>query len=221
MKSDNKVKTYFKVRAKDFDEIYDWMTGSQNNLFKKILNRIFRRGMVERFNLALLECEPNKNILDIGCGSGRISIALAEKGANITGIDYSPVMIDLANKYLKKYEQQTNTKLNINYQCCDFMIDSNSEKKFDTTLAIGVFDYLKDPLPFLKKMKAFSKEKIIISFPAKLTFQMPIRTLWLWTKKCPVYFYTKKRIKAIFKDVNIINYDIVDIAAGFFVKAYV
>ena len=35
------------------------------------------------------------NILEIGCGTGRITIPLMENGANITGIDSSQKMIDM------------------------------------------------------------------------------------------------------------------------------
>ena len=65
------------------------------------------------------------------------------------------------------------------------------EEKFDVTLAIGVLDYLKTPLPFMKKMKDVTRGIMITSFPAKYTPQMPIRKIWLATKDCPVYFYTK------------------------------
>lgn len=104
MKENNekKLKEYFEVGAKDFDDIYNWMSGTQDKSFKMVINKLFRKGMVERFKLALNECSPNSTILNVGCGSGRISIALAEKGANITGIDYSSQMIELANNYLKK-----------------------------------------------------------------------------------------------------------------------
>ena len=37
-------------------------------------------------------------ILDMGCGTGSLSMVLAESGHNVTGIDFSPAMIDLARK---------------------------------------------------------------------------------------------------------------------------
>lgn len=40
----------------------------------------------------------NCRILDLGCGQGRHTIALAEKGYNVVGIDYSKKNIDIANE---------------------------------------------------------------------------------------------------------------------------
>lgn len=219
--NENKVKQYFEVGAKDFDDIYNWMPGTQDKSLKRLINKLFRKGMIERFKLALEECEPNKTILDVGCGSGRISIALAELGARITGIDYSLQMIELANEYLKKYEIENNTKLNIKFIYSNFIQNYNSAEKFDVSLALGVTDYIQNPIPLLLKMKDLSKEKLIVSYPAKFTFQMPLRKIWLWTKKCPVYFYTKKRIKAIYNSINLTYYEIIEVAAGYFVKAYI
>jgi len=219
--NEDKVKQYFEVGAKDFDDIYNWMSGTQDKTLKRLINKLFRKGMVERFKLALEECEPNKTILDVGCGSGRITIALAELGAHITGIDYSLQMIELAKEYLKKYEIENNTKLNIKFIYSNFIQNYNSAEKFDVSLALGVTDYIQNPIPLLLKMKDLSKERLIVSYPAKFTIQMPLRKIWLWTKKCPVYFYTKKRIKAIYNSINLTHYEIIEVAAGYFVKAYI
>ncbi|MFX0140568.1 MAG: class I SAM-dependent methyltransferase [Candidatus Hodarchaeota archaeon] len=220
MKSEEKVKKYFENGAENFDRIYDWIYGSDDKSLKLLVNKIFRKGMIARFKQVLEECEPDKNILDIGCGSGRIDLALAKKGANIIGIDYSKQMIELANKYLNKYQNERNITLNVKFLHKNFMKNYRNKELFDITLAIGVFDYIKEPIPFLKKMRNLSKEKIIASYPAKFTFQMPIRTVWLWTKRCPVYFYTKYQIKSMYESINLFNYEIVKIPAGYIVKAY-
>jgi len=50
--------------------------------------------MRERVALTLQECkDSNKTVLDIGCGSGRVALLLADKGMKVTGIDYSSKMI--------------------------------------------------------------------------------------------------------------------------------
>ena len=218
MKNDEAVKKYFEDTVEDFDEIYD----NEGDALKRFINKVFRKAMRERFILTLQECEgDNKTILDIGCGSGRISLPLAENGAKVTGIDYSSRMIELANEYHKKYEATTDTKLNTKFVCCDFMEDFNSNKLFDITLAIGVFDYIKYSVPFLKKMKKLTNEKMIASYPAKFTFQMPIRKVWLYTKNCPVYFYTERKLALIYKSIGITNYEIIKMPAVYLVKAYV
>ena len=100
------------------------------------------------------------------------------------------------------------------------MENYNVKEQFDITLAIGLFDYIKNPLPFLKKMKSLTKEKMIISYPSKYSIQVPIRKVWLFTKKCPVYFYTKKDILSMFHSINIKDFKIMKIHAGFFVVAF-
>ena len=42
------------------------------------------------------------NVLDVGCGGGAYSIALASKVKNVVGVDFSPKMIELANDTKKE-----------------------------------------------------------------------------------------------------------------------
>ncbi len=216
MKDYNLVKKYFEDSARDFDDIYD----NRGNILERFINKVFREGMRERVILALQECEGNgKTILDIGCGSGRVSLPLAKGGAKVTGIDYSSRMIELAHEYLERYETGRSTKLDVEFRCCDFMEDFNNDDLFDITLALGVFDYLKYPLPFLEKMRKLTKEKMLISYPAKSAFQTPIRKVWLYTRNCPVYFYSAKKLATMYQSIGVTNYQIIKLSAGYLVKA--
>ncbi len=47
----------------------------------------------------LLTPQPGERILDLGCGQGVFSRALAEAGAEVTGIDAAPSLIQIARKY--------------------------------------------------------------------------------------------------------------------------
>lgn len=48
------------------------------------------------FLVELLGLEPDMRVLDVGCGPGRHSLALARLGINVVGIDLSPDFIALA-----------------------------------------------------------------------------------------------------------------------------
>ena len=212
MKQDKEVQVYFEEKAKAFDDIYD----NRGGVITKLANAIFRGGMTQRFNITMKYCgSGKKKVLDIGCGAGRFAIPLAKKGMNVTGLDYSEEMIKMAKDYLKNYEFKINKKLPIKYICCDFLTNFHSKEKFDITIAMGIFDYLKEPLSFLKKMKDVTKGITISSFPKRYTFQMPIRKIWLWTKNCPVYFYTKKSIKKLYRDAGFKSFRIINVAAGY------
>jgi len=41
-----------------------------------------------------------KSVIDLGCGSGRHLVPLAEQGFEVQGIDFSPSAVDLAQKWL-------------------------------------------------------------------------------------------------------------------------
>lgn len=207
------VRNYFERTAEEFDSIYKREGGT----VQKLVNKFFRKGMKERFNLTLAECDniEGKNVLDVGCGSGRLSIELAKMGAYVVGLDFSEKMINLANLFARKYELERRC----NFICADFM-KYPFEEKFDVSIALGFFDYIKEPVPYLKKMKSLTVEKCIIAFPTKWTFQMPIRKIWLKKRKCSVYFYTKKRIEELLSCSSFSSFEIKKISAGYLSITY-
>lgn len=48
--------------------------------------------------VAVLDSLPTRKIADIGCGTGRISRFLAQKGADVVGYDFSPATVAAAEK---------------------------------------------------------------------------------------------------------------------------
>lgn len=46
--------------------------------------------------IASMAAGPGKQVLDIGCGTGGVSLACAERGAAVTGIDTDPGMLEVA-----------------------------------------------------------------------------------------------------------------------------
>ncbi|WP_271750691.1 class I SAM-dependent methyltransferase [Bacillus paralicheniformis] len=87
---------------------------------------------------SLIETVKNQRVLDAGCGEGYFSRLLAKAGANVTAVDYSPRMIDIAKK-------RTPDDLPIEYQhgnCED--LNMLEDKSFDLIISNMVMQDLAD-----------------------------------------------------------------------------
>lgn len=52
--------------------------------------------------VALLDPKPGERILDVGCGPGQLTAKIAERGANVLGLDSAPAMIGQARQNFPK-----------------------------------------------------------------------------------------------------------------------
>jgi len=196
---------YWDEHIKEFDSIYT----HQKSGFSNLLDSIFRRDMYQRFRFTIEQSQPitGRSFLDVGCGPGHYSLALAKKGAgSVTGIDYSEKMIQLANERLAQEDLKSKCRFLVKD-----IVDYDSDSKFDISIAMGLFDYTKDPLPILKKMRGLTIEKLILSFPRLYTWRAPIRKIRLRIKNLDVYFYSKKRLKSIFDSGGFKRYEMIKI----------
>jgi magnesium protoporphyrin O-methyltransferase len=203
---------YWEGVAEEFDTFYR----KEKDALRKLIDKVFRKNMTERLTHTLQECKSvsGKRILDIGCGSGRLTIELAKRGAQVVGIDFSSSMLDLADSLAKRHEVADNCRF-IHENFLNYKFRDN----FDVAIALGFFDYTEDPTPYLQKMSALTEEKCIMSFPSKFAFQVPLRMIWLKSRKLPVYFYTKRQIKHLLA-LHFPRVKIKKISAGFFSVAF-
>lgn len=73
----------------------------------------------------------NSKILEIGCGTGRVSIWLASRGYSVTGLDLSKYMLSM---FRKKLDHNKNLRSNINIVQAD-MSDFCLNETFDLIIA--------------------------------------------------------------------------------------
>lgn len=96
--------------------------------------------IIERIHTLL---GPSLNILDIGCGAGFLSNALAKEGHRVTGIDLSPKSLAVAKKW-----DQTQT---VQYMQLDAFALPFEEKSFDVICAMDFLEHVEMPDQIVRK----------------------------------------------------------------------
>ena len=81
--------------------------------------------------------ERPSDVLDVGCGTGSLSLIASERGHRVTGVDLSPPMIDLARAKLAGRDAA--------FLVGDAMAPPVGEQRFDVLLSRHVLWALPDP----------------------------------------------------------------------------
>ncbi len=109
--------------------------------------------------IELLNPQPSWSVLDIGCGPGTLAIPLAKNIKRISGLDFSPKMLNILSKRADK-EGITNISTH-NLSWTDNW-EQNGIKKHDITIAsrsLAVDDLRKA----LEKLTRFARKKVVIT----------------------------------------------------------
>jgi SAM-dependent methyltransferase len=90
-------------------------------------------------------------VIDIGCGSGRVSRLVAARAEAVIGVDRNPDHIELARRH-------TNPP-NVSFRVGD--ADRELEGVYDLALVIHLLEHLDDPDTFLTRLRSLAKRAII------------------------------------------------------------
>ncbi|MDD5557264.1 MAG: methyltransferase domain-containing protein [bacterium] len=186
----DRVRAFFEEEAATFDAIY---TGGKGR-FAAWLDRVFRWDVSARFDETLAACGDVRGleVLDIGCGSGRYAIALARRGASVTGVDNARAMLEIARRLADREGVADR---------CRFVeadiLSFEPAGRFGTAVAVGFFDYTADPARYLARFAGMTGGRLIATFPRRWTWRAPVRKARLGLRGCPVYFYTRRRIRRL------------------------
>lgn len=85
---------------------------------------------------------PGKSVLDVGCGAGILSEALAQKGAHVTGIDITDELVTVA----RQHAEQNN--LSIHYQ--KTTVEALSNVRFDIITCLEMLEHVPEPASVVK-----------------------------------------------------------------------
>jgi SAM-dependent methyltransferase len=200
-----RIERYFNRRAPQFDALY-----SEDRGWRYLFNRFFRRPLYERVHYAVAAFQDLQDftVLDVGCGSGRNSVVFAKSGARrVVGIDFSERMITLARESARQHRVADRCEF-----LCDDALTHVFAEKFDFVVALGVFDYLREPEPLLRRMAKLANHIVIASFPGWSILRAPLRKTRYWLRDCPVHFSTRRRMQQICRWDGLGNYDLIPLS---------
>lgn len=156
-----------------------------NNLFSIISpTKVFLHRRRKKI-LSIVGNIKSKKILDVGCGSGIFMLDFINKGATVTGVDYSKKMLSSAANLFKEYKIDNKKYLLLMANAVKLPLKN---KSFNLVLATGLLDYMSktDGNKFLHEASRVLKNdgNAIIGFPAKESLLSFLRSgLGLWIRQ--------------------------------------
>ncbi|NQT34392.1 methyltransferase domain-containing protein [bacterium] len=207
------VITHFDRTASEFDSIYS----GKKSAFSRLLDRWLRWDMYERLrrSLDVVRAYPGVTVLDIGAGSGRFFLPLIEAGAShIVAVEPAEAMVAIARAHMK--EVKIEDKVTIHQAA---FLDWTNTVKCGVTLAIGLYDYLDDPVSYLKKSRDLTNQAMIASFPIRGTLRSAIRKVRLGMLKCPVFYYSQRQVEDLLRSAGYSSWEISKFGQLIFVVA--
>ena len=120
----------------------DWWEPDGKLKTLHVINPLRLRYIKRRVNI------HNKHVLDIGCGGGLLSEAMAKETAYVTGIDMSQDLIDIA----KQHAQVSDVDV-------DYYVDSiesfaeNTDRKYDIITCMEMLEHVPDPGSVISAVK--------------------------------------------------------------------
>lgn len=111
------------------EEMKQWYEELFKNFAERYENEVFVKGTLGEVDFIEKEInfDRNKNILDLGCGTGRHSIELAKRGYNVIGLDLSESLL----KKAKEKAETENLKI-------DFIKEDARYFKFENKLDLVI-----------------------------------------------------------------------------------
>jgi len=126
-------------------------------------------------------------ILEIACGTGRFTVMLAERGANITGLDISGPMLGQGR------EKSTAAGVDVEFMRGDAGRLPFPDDHFDTVMAMRFFHLADTPASFLSEMRRVSRNRVFFD-----TFnRYSTRSIYNWALPMGSRLYSRREVTAL------------------------
>ena len=109
----------------------------------------------------LLRPKKGERVLDVGCGTGNHLLLFYRLGLDVTGIDASPYMLDIARSRLGN---KASLKIG---RAEDLPFEDN---EFDLVTLINTLEFLDEPLTVLREVGRVAKDRVFLGVLNGLSF---------------------------------------------------
>ena len=145
------------------------------NFAGRVFDRLEKRALRAMVR-QVLSHTPTPSVLDVPCGTGRITELLLQEGLNTTGGDISTQMIDVAQRKLRRFGRQ------VTFQQLDLDALALPENSFNLVTCIRLFHHLHtdERATVLEQLARVSNRYVIIN----VSYSSPYYRLRRQVKRC-------------------------------------
>jgi 2-polyprenyl-3-methyl-5-hydroxy-6-metoxy-1,4-benzoquinol methylase len=193
---DEQVRAAHRYFSSFVDDYHRAFEGQGESALHRTINVLFRRktfarrmAVVGRF----LEQHgvAGKRLLDLGCGSGEVSLLAARLGARVTGLDVVEGMVATA----RDQARQASLDERAEFHVAD--VTAVALPPSDVTLVVSVCEYYADVDAFLTKVCRATEEMLVIVDTRGPWWRRMLRHTLAWFKRFDIYYRTPEEFAAI------------------------
>ncbi|WP_092703131.1 class I SAM-dependent methyltransferase [Halovenus aranensis] len=174
-------------QAEDVAEAYDDKRFSQGG---RLINDREKEAVLD----AVAPVE-DKKMLEIACGTGRFTAMLAERGADIVGLDISAAMLQQG----RERAQAAGVDDQLEYLRGDAARLPFPDNHFDTVVAMRFFHLMDEPEAFIQEMRRVASEQIFFD-----TFnRKSARSLYTWALPMGSRLYSRKEVSRLLNGADL------------------
>jgi 2-polyprenyl-3-methyl-5-hydroxy-6-metoxy-1,4-benzoquinol methylase len=180
-----RAKSYFDELAPEYDRAFRLAGRSP---LSALLNRFFRgRTFVRRMRLLESLFQEiglqDKTLLDLGCGSGQVSVLAAKMGARVHAVDIAPRMLEIA----RQGAQAAGVAGRVAFEEGD--VSAKSYPPADVVLLVGVLEYYADFASVIRRAALATRGKLVVAHTSRVPYRMLLRRLLFAFSGASLYFH--------------------------------